>query len=165
MKKLFLILFIFLVSCTNTPEKKIIESFNNQRFTHNKNYRVQKVEIYDTVYIDQIINTLPTINDQMDIFQKKMERMNSYRDSILELNYSKYKRDSLLKIGRELEEYYDRELEHIIRREMTYVNMNQQIDNDICGYYARVITPSKTFNFIVTPITYKIICPVFIFED
>jgi hypothetical protein len=157
--------FMAMISCNNTPEKKIAQSFYKQRFIKDKDFKVEKVEIYDTICINQIIDALPIFEKRIDIFQKNLIKMNSYRDSILKFNYPKLEKDSLLRIGRDRQEYYDRELEHLIHREMIYLNMNEQLDDSICGYYVKIITPKGTFDFIVSPLTYRIICPAFAIQE
>jgi hypothetical protein len=164
MKKLFLIFVFLLISCS-TPEKKIIESFKSQRMARHTNIKIKGAEIYDTIYIRQIDKILPDIQNKVDLYEKRINNMNNYRDSVFRLGYPRPKRDSLMRKEFDRRQYYDREQEHQFHRLMIYNNLDKQIDDSICGYYARIITSRDTLNFVVAPLTFMIICPAFMFEE
>jgi hypothetical protein len=72
MKKILIfILFSFLAACSNSPEKKIEKSFENQRFIKNKDVHVKDVIIYDTITLNDVIIALDYIENRITSLDKK----------------------------------------------------------------------------------------------
>lgn len=159
MKKIILILFALVISCTS-PERKIKNSYDFQR----GNVKVNEVIIYDTLYVDKLIDDLNFFQGRIKILEKSLKQQEIYRDSIIQLQYTKIKQDSLLRIGFEKRRRYNKELDYISFKENIIESIFSQMNDTIAGYYARVITKYDTIGFIVNPNTFRIIIPVSMYE-
>jgi hypothetical protein len=163
MKKIFSILFlciILIISCSS-PEKKIKQSFTHQRYSKFKEIEIQKIEIYDTVYFTDIVNTLNFLDNKSEIINKKIDELDLYRDSIRKNKISNFNKDSLFRELEKRENFYNREIDHLFREEMNYANLGKQIDDSIYAYKVMIKTDKRTFNFLVSPLTFTIISPTF----
>lgn len=143
MKKLLtLVLFCFiLISCESTPEKKILHSFN---FRH-KEMKAKDIKIYDTLYAKEIDINVSIINNKIQILEKQLKSKNIANDSLFIIK-----------------KYIEKDLERLYFQQLMNDNL---ISNDsICAYYARITTNKDTFNFVIEPFTYRIVCPVFMIE-
>jgi len=167
MKKLFSILLLFLIiliSC-DTPEKKVIKSFNEQRFSRDRGFKIEKAQIYDTLYVNQVIEKTPIIIDKVQSLENRIKRMDNFRDSVIKLNYPRPITDSLLRKGFDRKRFLDREIGHYRYIEDFYNNLYYDYNDTIAAYYARIITERDTFEFVVMARTYRILCPVFMIEE
>jgi len=142
MKKVLFILFLFLISCSS-PEEKIIQSFNIQRAPHQREFKAKSAEIYDTIFADQVFDKLDILNENINRLQDSLKNK--------KIRYS---------------EFYQRELDHLLHQEQIYTSISSQIDKNISGFYVKIITnKDDTLNFLVYPLTYRIICPVFLIDN
>jgi len=167
MKRLFSILLLFLiilVSC-DKPEKKVIRSFNEQRFSRDRGFKIEKSQIYDTLYVNDVIKKVPLIEDKVQSLENNIKRMDNFRDSIFKLDSPPYKKDSLLKRGFDHKRFLDREIDHYRYIEDFYNNLYYDYNDTIAAYYSRIITKRDTFEFVVMARTYRIICPVSMIEE
>lgn len=165
MKKLIIILFAFLAACSNSPEKKIEKSFENQRFVKNRDIQVKDVIIYDTITLNDIINRLDYTENKIMSLDKKLNKIYSYKDSV-RFNYHNMRRDSSFRRLQLMQDIYEREFDHLMREQFDYANLGKQIDDSIYAYKVKIITERGSFNFMVAPLTYTIISPIFPnFED
>lgn len=166
MKSLIILLvsFLFLISCNNSYEQKIVYSFNHEPFRHHKKVKAKSAIIYDTIFQSEVIHNFEVFQKNIDSLDKEMKKMDSYRDSILRLHYSKPLQDSLMKIGFSRIMLLDQEMNHLIRRNSYNYKISSQIDDTINGYYAYVVTNKDTFDVIVTPLTFTIVGPSFMFK-
>ena len=166
MKKIFILLFVFLISCNNnTPEKWIIYSFNHNQFS-NKEIKAKSAEIYDTIFIDEVNKNFNIFKNKINNLDKKIRKIDFYKDSIFNLHYPKLKQDSLIKIGYNRIRLYEREIDHLRHRYNYNRMISSQVDNNICGYYVKIITNKKdTFDLIVSPLTYTIIGSTFMYKE
>jgi hypothetical protein len=142
MIKWIIILFLFLVAC-GTPESKILNSFNEGRITrHIKGgFEIKSVAIYDTIYTKDVDNSLQKVQTQLLNIEKLPRKVEKFNN-------------------KHYDDYGD-----LLRRQGDMYLLYQDIINDsICGYYARIITNKDTFDFVVTT-KYKILCPVFVYND
>ena len=162
MKKLIIILFAFLVACSNSPEKKIEKSFESQRFVKNRDIQVKDVIIYDTVTLNDIIKRLDYTENKIMSLDKKLNKIYSYKDSIsIRFNYHNMRRDSSFRRLQLMQDIYEREFDHLVKEQFDYANLGKQIDDSIYAYKVKIITERGSFNFMVAPITFTIISPIF----
>jgi septal ring factor EnvC (AmiA/AmiB activator) len=167
MKKLLFILlsFLFLLSCNNTPEEKIKKSFYFQRISrYHSKIKVKSVKIYDTIYIDEVSDKIDEVEKEIKNVEKEIKKFNLYRDSILKLTIDDLEKRQILQDKFEKKRILDREIDHLSRKEMHISNVDFQRDNYISAYYVEIITNRDTMYFAVSPLTYTIICPLFMLE-
>lgn len=157
--------FLLLVSCT-TPEQKIENSFNEQRFARRNSHVVQNVIIYDTIYFKDIIDSLNTIESKLQDFDKIfiVRNTDNIRDSLRKTNHLPRVRDSLLRKSINNIQSNERAYQHL-RHMATYRYALMRIPaiDSISGYYVKMITNRDTLNFIVTN-KFDILCPVFMYQ-
>jgi hypothetical protein len=163
LSKILIVFLLTLLSCSS-PEQKIVRSFNDQAFLQSSKIKVKNVEIYDTVYFNDVSEKVYNIQSEINKLEMDILRMNNFRDSVLELDFSKITHDSLMKKGFHRKMVYDRKLDFAIRREGYYYSLYNIPVDSISAYYAKIITDKDTFNIVVTANTYEVLCPVFIFE-
>lgn len=154
-----LILSLFLFSC-NSPERKIKNSFKFQR----GKFKIEDVRIYDTIYLKNVDENMEFIYERTKYLKKSVKMANEYRDSILQLQYPKPKQDSLLGTGYQWRRHRQRELDHLFFRQAFTESLYSETNDTIAGYRARIITRYDTLEFIVSPLTFQIVCPVFMYE-
>jgi len=167
MKKLFLILisFLFLLGCTNTPEKQIEKSFYFQRGpSHRHKMKVESVRIYDTITVDEVYVRVDTLEKRIKEFEERIKKYDNFRDSIRKLNIPDSLKRPHFERGSTTRREFDRRKEHFITRESYTRMLDMQRDKNIAAYYVEIITSYDTLRFAVTPLTYMIICPVFMLE-
>jgi len=160
---LLLLFFITFLSCVQTPEKEIKKSFIS-RSIMNKKLHIKEVKIYDTIYCNDIKKELTLLERKIPYLKTLYRKMSSNRNSIIRLNYSRPKLDSMIRKDLKMLEEMDRETQILIRKQFIRYDLLQQIDNNICGYYVKIITQKDTFKVITTALTFRIVCPVFVFE-
>lgn len=161
MKKIFIILFIFLSACSNSHENKIKRSFKNQIFFAHHNAYVKDVKVYDTIEVNDILNTINHLDIISEELQTKLSNIYNYKDSIKKTVDPRIKRDSLLRNIDHTQEYLERELDMTARKQLDYVNLGKQIDDSIYAYKVRISTDKRSFDFLVSPLTFTIISPIF----
>lgn len=167
MKKLFFILisFLFLLGCTNTPEKQIEKSFYFQRGPSKRHQvKIESIKIYDTVTVDEVYIRVDTLEKRIKEFEKRIKRYDIFRDSIHKLNIHDSLKHPHFERGMTSRREYDRRREHFITRESYTRMLDMQRDKNIAAYYVEIVTNYDTLRFAVTPLTYMIICPVFMLE-
>jgi len=157
---IILILSLFLFSC-NSPERKIKNSFQYQR----GKFKITEVKIYDTIYLKDITENTEFFNRRIRYLERSIKMANEYRDSVLQFQYPKSKQDSLLSTGRLWKRQRQKELDRLLIRESLTNYLYSEINDTIAGYYARIVTRYNTFEFVVSPITYQIVCPVSMYEN
>ena len=168
MKKLLLIFILILsvLSC-KTPEEKIVDSFNENRSSRRRSrtLEIKGAEIYDTLYYHDLAKMYAQNENDKPYFEKKLREMNHYRDSVIALKLDKPQRDSLMHIGFEQRERYDRKITHLGHQEnYMYLLLRTTPKDSIYAYYAYIVTNRDTLKFIVDH-KFNIICPVFMYED
>jgi len=158
MKKLLIILYLILFSCSS-PEQKIIKSFEDGRL--HGHFKINNVSIYDTIYYKDIIDSLEFYENKVRLIQKQIDGLRGFRDSVFKLNYPDSTRRSILQKRFDLDRKLQRDLRHASNQQMTrYTFYN--INENICGYLVKIYTPRDTFDFVVTS-KYTIVCPTFMF--
>jgi hypothetical protein len=60
-----------------------------------------------------------------------------------------------------MQDIYEREFDHLMREQFNYANLGKQIDDTIYGYKAKIITNKRSFDFLIAPLTFTIISPIF----
>jgi hypothetical protein len=148
--KTLLVLFLtlsllFVISCYNTPEKKIIHDIENRGFIKIK---ILGVNIVDTIYKFQVVDTLMSDLNKLDSLNKWMKKL------------EKSKIDSLRKLYRKYDRIYEFTNNRIKRLSEINYNVN---DNAISGYYVLLRTKRDTFEIAVKK-DFKMLAPRFMLE-
>jgi hypothetical protein len=166
MKNLFFIflLFFILTSCNTTPENKIAKSFSNEKIINHKVIKIKSIEIYDTIYMNEVIDELSQIQNKVELYEKNIKIMRGYRDSVNTLDYPDSIRHSLIEKNFKHKRLYERELNYLFFSQTFHHELyTTPIKDSICGYYTRIITNKDTFNFVIT-YDFSLLCPTFMFE-
>lgn len=167
MKKLFFILisFLFLLGCTNTPEKQIEKSFYFQRGPSKRHQiKIQSVKIYDTIYVDEVYVKVDTLEKRIAHFEERIKRVEIFRDSIRKSISPDSIKQKFMRTGSERRMHFDRERDHFMNIQHYTRMLDMQRNGNIAAYYVEIVTNIDTMKFAVTPLTYYIICPVFMLE-
>jgi len=139
--KILIMLSMILYSC-NTPERKIIDSFDFQRKSITHNVRAESAEVYDTLYYSEVYEKLQILQGRIDELETNIQKIDCNKDSIIE---------------------YKRDLDYLIHQELFIQRIMFECNDTICGYYTKIVTNKNVLNFVVSP-EFRIICPVFILE-
>ena len=160
----FSLIILCTYSCTPSPVKEIKKSFYSLRINKSKFFKIKKIEIYDTLYYMDVKKEVDSLEKRFPVIKRNYDRMKKYRDSINNFNYPRPKYDSLIKAGIQKSNLIDREMRIIAYKQIKRYELLQQIDENICGYYVKIITPKDTFKVVVSALNFRIISPVFIYE-
>lgn len=160
MKWLITILSLILLSCSSSPEQKIIQSFKDDR-PHHRKFEINGAMIYDTIYSINILDSLEFFETKARLIQGQIDGLRGFRDSIVKLNYPDSIRKSILQKRFDLDRELQRDLRHVSSQQMNRY-MFYNMSDSICGYLVKIYTPRDTFDFVVTS-KYTIVCPTFMF--
>lgn len=160
MKIVTIILLLLVFSCSS-PERKIKQSFNAQR----GKIKIENVKIYDTIYAETLSERMEFFDTRIKFLERSVKMSNEYRDSIRGLQYPKPIEDSLLRIGYRWRRERQNELNALSFKQTFSESLYSEMDDTIVGYYAKIITRYDTIDFIVSPITFQLVCPVYMYEN
>lgn len=165
MKKIILFYLVFcftLISCLNTPEKKIIHNFkNNDGFR----LKIESVEVIDTIYDEEISKILILNKFRIDSLNLLIEKTNDLRKSIEKYSqYSKSISNVLIKNNYErIKKYQNQKTQYELQNsfyEQIYLNYKDHI----CGYYILIKTENQELEYAITK-EYHLLCPKFLLEN
>jgi hypothetical protein len=159
--KILFVLMIFLTSCYNSVERKIIHDI---RSGNRLNVKIESVQITDTLYADQIKDKLDQLPLRQKFYQTMIKDLHSTINSIRHIEKRDNFTDSLMHSTFERLMFYDRELDRVSIQTIYYEQLYNQDKNGICGYYATIKTrDGENYEFVVSK-DYNVICSKFMLE-